>query len=259
MVELKTERATASIDPHGGRLCSLVVDGLEILVTEGEKPTRWGSFPMAPWCGRLASGLLRHDGESWEFPITSPPHANHGTVLRADWSLTDQRPAHVALRVDLDEPWPFGGHVEQRFALDDTSLLVEMTIHAGDRPMPAQLGWHPWYRRQLDRGSALEIDFAADAMYEVDDDQIPTGTLVAMPEGPWDDTFVDVTQPPILRWPGALTVELTSDMDHWVVFTRMDHAVAIEPQSGAPNDLNRSPHVLRPGESVTGRMRLGWS
>ncbi len=256
--ELRSDRARAVLHPDGGRLCSLVVDGMELLVTEGDKGTRWGSFPMVPWCGRLAFGLLQHDGGSWEFPITSPPHANHGTVLRQEWTAESLSETHAVLTVDLAEPWPFGGRVEQRFALTDDAFQVDMTIVAGDHSMPAQLGWHPWYRRHLDRGGPLEVAFAADSMYEVDGDQIPTGRLVPQPEGPWDDTFVDVTQQPVLTWPDALTLSLTSDMDHWVVFTRPDHAVAIEPQSGAPNDLNRSAHVIRPGESLSGWMRLSW-
>ena len=57
----------------------------------------------------------------------------------------------------------------------------------------------------------------------------------------------------------ALTLALTSNFDHWVVFTEPEHAVAIEPQSGAPNDLNRAPQILQPGESLKGWMKLDWS
>lgn len=247
-------RAQATIALAAGRLASLVVDGHELLVTEADKPTRWGSFPMVPWCGRLKFGELSFEGASWNFPITSAPHANHGTAMHTTW--TSDQPGH--LRAELGEPWPFGGHVEQRFELTDTSLTVHMSVHAGERAMPAQMGWHPWYRRQLDAGGALELDFAADSIYETDGEQIPTGRIIDAPPGPWDETFINVTQTPVLRWPGALTVRLTSNFDHWVVFTELDHAVAIEPQSGAPNDLNRAPHILAPGQSLSGWMTLSW-
>ena len=36
-----------------------------------------------------------------------------------------------------------------------------MTVTAADRPMPAQMGWHPWYRRQLDRGEPVELPESA--------------------------------------------------------------------------------------------------
>jgi aldose 1-epimerase len=253
-MELTSSRAAATIDLQGGRLASLVVDDLELLVTEGAKASRWGSFPMVPWAGRLPFGLLRFDGDAYEFPITSPPHANHGTAMHRLWTQT----ADDTIQTELAEPWPFGGTVVQKFELTDTAFTVTMTITAADRAMPAQMGWHPWYRRQLDRGEPVELTFAAGQIYETDEEQIPTGNLSEVPEGPWDETFIDVTQTPILTWPGALTVALTSNFDHWVVFTRPDHAYAIEPQSGAPNDINRAPHVLHPGESLSGWMALAW-
>ena len=258
-MQLSSSSATLTIDPaDGGRVSSLVVDGMELLVTEGAKPTRWGSFPMAPWAGRLGFARLYYGGRTHEFPVTSAPHANHGTVMHKAWEVVEHDDQAATLRTDLAEPWPFGGWVEQVFELTEDHFKVTMTIHAGEHAMPAQLGWHPWYRSELDRGEPLTIDFAADEMYAVDSGQLVTGELVASPEGPWDDTFINVTQQPVLHWGDALTLKLTSDMDHWVVFNRMDHAVAIEPQSGAPNDLNRSPQVLQPGESLSGWMQLSW-
>ena len=109
-MELTSARATATIDLQGGRLASLVVDGLELLVTEGEKPTRWGSFPMVPWAGRLPFGLLRFDGEEHTFPITSAPHANHGTAMHSMWIESGPD----TIETPLDEPWPFGGNVSQQ-------------------------------------------------------------------------------------------------------------------------------------------------
>ncbi len=259
-MQLTSTRANAIIQPEaGGRLASLIIDGVEILVTEAEKITRWGSFPMVPWCGRLGYGRFDLDGTVHEFPLTSGAHANHGTALRAQWNVDTQTESNCTIRTALDDPWPFGGSVEQIFTLTEQSLHMEMTVTAGDQPMPAQLGWHPWYRRQLDRGEPLSITFAANKMYEVDDEQLPTGNLVTPPPGPWDDTFVDVTQQPVLTWGTALTLSLTSDLDHWVVFDQKDHAVAIEPQTGAPNDLNRAPQILAPGERLSGWMNLAWA
>jgi hypothetical protein len=37
----------------GGRLASLVINGRELLVTEGMGRMSWGSFPMAPFAGRV--------------------------------------------------------------------------------------------------------------------------------------------------------------------------------------------------------------
>lgn len=259
-MQLSSTRANATIQPEaGGRLASLAIDGMEVLVTEGEKITRWGSFPMVPWAGRLGLGQLDFDDTIHDFPITSGAHANHGTALRQEWDVVSATESAATLRTPLVDPWPFGGSVEQVFSISDNALHMTMTVTAGDQPMPVQFGWHPWYRRELDRGEPLTITFAADEMYEVDDEQLPTGNLVTPPPGPWDDTFANVTQQPVLSWGDALTLSLTSDLDHWVVFNRMDHAVAIEPQTGAPNDLNRAPEILAPGETLSGWMKLTWS
>jgi len=227
---------------------------MELLVTEGEKPTRFGSFPMAPWCGRLDLGLLTFDGVEHQFPITSGEHANHGTVMHQTWNQTSD----TEIETGLGEHWPFGGLAHQRFELTETSFTVTMTVTAGETAMPAMVGWHPWYRRNLDRGQSLELEFAATQIYATNAEQIPTGELVPVPEGPWDETFIGVTQTPILRWADALTLSLTSNFEHWVVFTEPEHAMAIEPQSGAPNDINRAPHILAPGESLSGWMKLAW-
>ncbi len=252
--DLTSSRATARIDLLAGRLGSLVVDGMELLVTEGIKPTRWGSFPMVPWCGRLSRGLLTFDGVEHQFPPTSGVHANHGTAMHQTWTQTSSN----EIETDLGQHWTFGGRVTQRFDVTDESFTVNMTVTAGDVPMPAQMGWHPWYRRELDRGTPLVLEFAADQIYDTDDEQIPTGELVPVPDGPWDETFIGVTQTPVLRWGDAMTLSLTSNFYHWVVFTEPEHAMAIEPQSGAPNDINRAPQVLQPGESLSGWMMLSW-
>ncbi len=251
---LKSERATATVLAEGGRLASLVVDGMELLVTEGSKATRYGSFPMVPWCGRLAYGDLRWQGNEWSFALNSPPHANHGLVFDTAWTVVDE----TKLQIDLPEAWPFGGHVVQSFVLDTDSLLVTLELHAGSQPMPGQVGWHPWFRRRLDRGAPVEVDFTAESIYEVDDDMIPTGAFGEVPTGPLNVTLAGTTAPPVLCWRDALTVQMESNLDHWVVFTEPDHAVAIEPQSGPPNAFNTTPQLVEPGKPLIGWMKLSW-
>ncbi len=209
---------------------------------------------MAPWAGRLNRGLLTFDGVDYQFPPTSGIHANHGRAMHETWTRT----GNDTITTGFGEHWPFGGSVEQRFELSDESFTVHMTITAEDQAMPAQLGWHPWYRRDIGVGETLSLEFAAEQIYETDDDQLPTGNLIPVPDGPWDETFIGVTQTPVLSWGEHLRLALTSNFDHWVVFTEPEHAVAIEPQSGAPNDINRAPHVLQPGETLSGWMRLSW-
>lgn len=254
-MDLQSATAQAHIDEDGGRLASLVIDGLEVMLTEGPKPTRWGSFPMIPWCGRLPYGRLDLDGTQYEFPPTSGAHANHGRTHLQMWEQVEPG----VLRTELGDPWPFGGHAIQRFSLTDSSLTVTAEVHAGDeQSMPAMIGWHPWFRRVLDRGTTAQVHFEATSIYAVDDEQIPTGELVPVPPGPWDACFVGLDADPIIEWPGALSLTISSTFDHWVIFTEPDHALCVEPQSGPPNEFHLAPHMVNPGEALVGSMTIAW-
>lgn len=263
MTLLVLNRPTASVcvDTFGGRLTSLRIDDLEVLTTREEGPLLSGCYPMAPWAGRLAFGKLAATSHSQpaQFPPTLGPHAIHGLVMSTDWTLIEGGDNTIRLRCELTDLWPFGGFVEQELALHDDRLIAAMRVVAQDLPFPAQLGWHPCFVRHLDRGGPVEVDFDAESMYVVDDAQIPTGELVAPTLPPWDDTFTGVQSSPVLHWPDAITIEMSSDLDHWVVFTQLDTLVAVEPQSGAPNDGNRAPQILQAGEELSGTMELRWA
>jgi aldose 1-epimerase len=253
-MELRTEQAQARVDLDGGRLASLCVYGHELLVTEGTKASRWGSFPMAPWAGRLRHGRLAWEGDTILFPITSPPHANHGVAHQQTWTQVD---AHT-ISTALADPWPLGGVATQRFQLSDDALSVSIEISNDHGTMPALTGWHPWFRRRLDAGDAVEVLVEPGQAYEVDEEMIPTGNLIPPPPPPWNETFVDLAGPPRLRWAGALEVTVSSSFDHWVVFTEPDHAVCVEPQSGPPNQVNTDPYLVGPRRPLQGSMTLTW-
>jgi aldose 1-epimerase len=118
--------------------------------------------------------------------------------------------------------------------------------------MPATLGWHPWFRRPV------ELAFAARSMYERDADGMPSGQLVTPPPGPWDDCFTGVDLPPVLRFAGGPTVEISSDCDHWVVYTEPQHALCVEPQSGPPDGFTLAPYVVEPGAPLVRHMTWRW-
>lgn len=246
----------AEIDTDGGRLASFTVDGHELLVTEGAKPTRWGSFPMIPWCGRLAHGRLVFDGSLHEFSLTSPPHANHGITHLKPWDVVATTDHSFELQTSLDGEWPFGGSATQTFSIANGALTVQAVVTAHDMPMPAMAGWHPWFRRVLDTGAVADLRFDAASAYETDADMIPTGSLIEIPNGPLNETVVGMVGHPTITWPGTVTLDIGSSFDHWVVFTEPDHALCVEPQSGPPNQVNAAPVTLGPGESLTGTMTL---
>ena len=253
-LEAADARARVCVD-DGGRIGSLMVGGRELIVTsDPQGPIHWGSYPMAPWAGRIRHGRFTFAGLEHQLPLGMPPHAIHGVVYDRPWRVVDA----TTIEIDLDERWPFRGRVAQRFDLDEDSLTVTMTLEA-DEPMPAVIGWHPWFRRSIGSGAQARLVFAAERMLERDDESMPTGVFVAPSDGPWDDAFTDVRAGPALEWAGELRLDLSSTCRWWVVYTVPDHAICVEPQSGPPDAANMGPEIVVPGTPLTHEMRWRWT
>jgi len=267
-LSLRTESVEAVVDPRaGGRIASVAVDGIEMLVTEGWGHVAWGCYPMVPWAGRLRDGVLRWHGEEHRLPThLVPPHAIHGTLLEAAWDVIESGPTSATIAVDLAPPWPFGGRAIHRLQLTPDGLRAEIEVRAGDRPMPVIVGWHPWFRRVLrDRAGApvgmpVIVDLAAGGMLHRGADGLPDGTVLRpIPPEPWDDCFIDLADAPGVTWPDAITVRIESDAPCWVVFTERDEGVCVEPQTGPPNGLNTGEHaVVEPGAPLVAAMTIRW-
>jgi aldose 1-epimerase len=213
---------------------------------------------MAPFAGRIRNGRFTWQDREYQLPKNKAPHAIHGTTFDRPWEVVDADSTGVNLRIDLPEPWPFGGHVTQEFRLTHNSLHLRMEVHCGDEPMPASCGWHPWFRRQLDQGDSVVLEFEAESMLRRDDEGIPDGTMVPPPPGPWDDCFTNMAQPPLLHWPGALDLGLDSHCSYWVIFTEPDHAVCVEPQTGPPDAFNIDAATASPTEPVLATASFAW-
>lgn len=180
-------------------------------------------------------------------------HAIHGTVLGVPWRTVSHDAASATFEVDLVEPWPFGGSVAHVVDVDPAAGAVRcrLSVRAGDRSMPIQVGWHPWFHGH----KSLEIDFAT--VLARDAHGIPDGTAGAEPvAGSRDDCFAGARSWPLVRWADGWSIRIESTCSHWVVFDVPRGSCCVEPQSGAPNDLNARPEVLGPGEVLEHEMVL---
>ncbi|HIF94243.1 MAG TPA: aldose 1-epimerase [Myxococcales bacterium] len=254
-VILQSETARVEVDEKlGGRLSSLRIDGLEILVARERNPLAWGCYPMAPWAGRVRNGRFRFVETDYVLPLRMPPHAIHGTVLDRAWN----RRSDDSLQIDLGADWPWRGFARQSFELAETSLRMRLEVHSEDVAFPASVGWHPWFRRRLGLGDELAVAWQADSIYVTDGAGIPTGEKHSPGSGPFDDCFTDLRGDPILRWVGAIELTLSSSFDHWVIFDEPDHAICVEPLSGPPDALNIAPRLVAPGQPLIGEFRIDW-
>ncbi|WP_306188807.1 MULTISPECIES: aldose 1-epimerase [unclassified Streptomyces] len=257
-ITLTAGDAEATVQPgNGGRIGGLRVGGLELL-RQGE---RFGCFPMVPWCGRIREGRFRDGATVHQMPLNSPPHAIHGTARDGAWHTARVSADEAVITYDLVDPWPYRGRVTQMVALTEDSLTLTMSVETYESSFPAQIGWHPWFHRNLGGPGAQDarLDFAPAWQEERGDDHLPTGHRVDPKPGPWDDCFgmpdgVDVT----LTWPGQLELRVTSPEKWVVVYDEQEAAVCVEPQTGPPDGLNTHPHLVTPLEPLEATTTWSW-
>ena len=226
---------------------------------------------MAPFAGRIRDGRFAFRGRDVQLSRNLPPHAIHGTVFDRPWEIVSQADDRLVLTIDLGPDWPFRGNVTQSIELGPGGLDVTLTLRA-DEPMPAALGWHPWFRRSwtmgaprrdpVGRGRAhrrRRVDVRTRGRRLADQALVPPGPR------PWDDAFTEVRTPPIVRWPGALEIVLSSTAAIWVVYDERVEGVCVRtPDGAAGRDQNlaiaagKEPAVAEPITPMTASMAWRW-
>jgi aldose 1-epimerase len=253
MIELAAGDVHMTVHPdEGGRIGHLRVGTLELLKADPSAgPLTWGCYPMAPWAGRVRNGRFTFDGLHHRMPLNAPPHAIHGTGFVSRWEVLDAGPDHCDLQTEL--AWSFGGSATQHLQLGEHGLAAVLTVSAAGTAMPAVVGWHPCFTKPR----SAQLQFAH--MYVRDDDYIAVAELITPAPHPWDDCFIEPLAPIRLRYP-TLTVTITSDCDHWVVYDVPDDLTCVEPQSGPPDAFTIGGATrLQPGEMLQRHMSLTWS
>ncbi|MDO8392540.1 MAG: aldose epimerase [Actinomycetota bacterium] len=253
MIELEAGDARLTVHPlDGGRLGRLRVGSRDLLQHHPSRGAMgWGSFPMAPWAGRVREGRFTFDDRPYRLPINLAPHAIHGTTFTAEWEVLDAGRDHCELQCRLD--WPFGGTAHQHIHLHEQGVTCVLTVYATALAMPAVVGWHPCFVKPPD----ADLEFTH--MYRRDLDHMAVPVLIEPAPHPWDDCFTGPRGPLRLRYPG-LTLTVASDCDHWVVFDGLDDALCVEPQSGPPDAFTIGGATrLQPGDLLQRRMTFHWA
>ncbi len=239
----------------GGRIAQLRYEGVDWLVGAeegGQAAIAWGCYPMVPWAGRIRRGRFPFDGRDYLLPATFGDHAIHGVGFTRRWQIDHlaSDAATLSLALPNDVYWPFGGVATQVIHVQANSVRLQLSVQAGERAMPAVLGWHPWFRKP-DR-----LLFTPDAMYPQDGEGIAVLPRVSPGPGPWDDCFVASGDAMLERARQRLL--LHADTDHWVVYDGPRHATCVEPQTGPPDAFNLAPNRLEPGQRLQLTFELTW-
>ena len=151
LIRIGNGELSAAINPFGAELTHLHnADGRE-LMTDAD-PTYWaGRAPILfPVVGRVTGDVLRIDGTEYPMP-------KHGFARRSAFEVVAAEGTRAAFALtDTEETraaYPFAFRLEVAFRLDGPTLLTEVTIaNRGDRPMPAQFGFHPAFAWPLPYG-----------------------------------------------------------------------------------------------------------
>lgn len=271
-LRLEAGAAALEIAPGvGGRIAALEVDGWDLLRRHGWTDREWGAFVMAPWVGRLRLGRVRWRGRAWSMPATEPPHALHGTVAEVAWTVVDETATSARLESGFGPSWLPGGRVVHVVELTPRALRLRLEVHADREPLPAIVGWHPWFVRRPartdpaagDAAGEVELDLRPAHRAALDADGLPTGDLEEPAPSPSDDVLLDLQAPPIVRWPGGPTLTLRSpEARAWIAYTAHPDGVCVEPVTGLPDGLNGGllgdPPVATPGHPIVATFEIAW-
>lgn len=287
-IELRSRTARAVILPeYGGRLHQLylkrgdleepVLWGPEEVGEYAERPTRGGSFPMAPWPNRIRDSRFSWGGREWDVPSEGKPNAIHGRVLDKAWEVKARVGRVVELSCPFDAGWPWAGSAWQRFELSDTRLTMRLEVRSARERFPAGCGWHPWFRRDAFGAESVRLRMDASGVYDLEA-QLPTGT-VQEPSGEYDlsggpeigarlldDCYRGIREPIAIDWGVAkLRITILCREPQVQVFTP-EYALCVEPQTCAPDAFNLAERgiqgvgfaVAEPGAAVTIEARWEW-
>ncbi len=292
LIRIESEQLQIDIAPEAG--ASLVaiatkVDNDWLTVTrptpqeaiEQNNPSLMASFTMAPWCNRIQDARFLFQGKVIELkPATPEGYAMHGDVRKRPWTVIEQQPEHVMLRLhtrnfaDFNFPFPLVSKIH--YLVSGNEFVTEFSlINQGFDPMPAGFGFHPYFKRSLngDPGDEARLQVKVGALYP----PMPSGPTLPIPADhdfnrltPLGDRVIDAVYG---GWDGRATIdyaqsgvriefECSDVLRHLCLFTPPGKPFfALEPLSHGLNGPNlfaagqpeTGMRVLEPGEGMEGR------
>ena len=282
---LRSGAAKLVLTPReGGAVRSLTWEGVPILRTavEGPDVRSLAAFPLVPFSGRISEGRFRVNGEAVTLTPNMPPepHAIHGQGWQRGWevSLRDAARAELVLRHDPGN-WPWAYEARQSFVLSEQGLTVTLSLthlartDSVDAPMPAGLGWHPYFPLAGAEVYADTTHVWAGPPGEPACDRVAvTGNYDLRPsrraEGlGLDHAFAVASPVQTIRYPDRRITLRSSDLfGHLIVFTPPgEDYLCVEPVSHAPDAVNLEQgdevtglRWLAPGERLEGEITLAW-
>jgi aldose 1-epimerase len=269
----------------GGSLTSLRLAGRDLLrpatarfFTSGD-PVEASSFPLVPFSNRIENGVLVFRGRRYTLPrnMGSEPHSIHGQGWQQPWRAVEQTPTGIALELEHEvqgTPFRYRARQQLTVAADGIELGLEL-VNEGREPMPAGLGFHPYF----ERGSGPTLEAELECVWLPDELKIPRAAA-SLPV-PWDFSsprpldgvdldhcFGGWQRRARLCWPrDGLVLELVADppLDCLVLYVPpRETYFCVEPVSHVPDAFNlwergvagTGTRILEPGQDLRVRLEL---
>lgn len=265
----------------GGSVAAFRADAVNLLYNDdGERRAAddvlaMCAFPLLPFCGRIDRGRFEFAGTAVRLPASpvAAPHAIHGQAWLHPWQTEWSSNGAAALRFEHPAgDWPWYYEARQTVALDRHGLNVELELTNLDTtPMPAGLGWHPYFpRRDATLAAAVTGHWPTTAsMIPHGEEALGPATDLRRPRPVaglvLDDVFSAGRAGAELHWPDRrLTLTATQPLDFLVVYTPAGRdSFCVEPISHVPDAVN-SPlpaartglRTLAPGQTLAAHITL---
>lgn len=199
-------------------------------------------YTLAPWSNRVAGAAFRWHGKEHRLFADWPDGtAIHGLVKDQAWTIEDRSPLSVSMKFRSREhlalgdfPWLFECVVNYELTPEGLAADLELTHTAPTPagPMPAGVGFHPFFPRCLEgeTGSA-SLRFEPRGRYPVKD-MIPVeqpaldatchalARCLPLGSATYDDVFFGSLHGAEIRWPGVtLAFSCSPALGHAVLYT----------------------------------------
>ncbi len=229
-------------------------------------PLALSSFPMVPFCNRIAHGRLSTASGAKTIALSHKnaerQHALHGLGWISPWAakVHSQERAILSLRHD-GAIWPWAFEAEQEICVRDDGYSHKLSVtNLADTPMPAGLGLHPYFPKAK---AGLQLDVSG--FWETGPDRLPTGHSAVSQQPDWfatpdiDNCYTGQRDDFQVSWPThSLTVRPSTNLPFTHVYCPTgEDFFCVEPVSHIPNAINNiagdsdtSMHMLQPGQSM---------
>ena len=256
------------------------------LVT-GDSSANFSSYNLAPYSNRIKNNKFIFEGREYKL---KPNWADgmltiHGDIRNRALEMSRTETAlefWFDSRTVTDSNFPFDYTFKTRYSLEGDVLTSYLEVqNVGSTPMPAGLGFHPYFVRHfLGSSVAPLLHFQAKSVYLTDTSRIPDGASQTIPaeldfSSPAsaiavfvDNVYNDWDGLATLEWVGSgyrLRIEGDKIYSHFVAFNGdPDGSIALEPVSHCTDGFNllaqgvanTGVNILKPGETMSGAMRL---